>query len=132
MQPAQCRTGGRVVSLFGDSPGDTFETNFLAKGGQRNIFRQPWQKRADISLVKLTQVTERVTLKHSFDVCNPTNHPIFDIPIDNIDQNFPFSPFPVAQPPYETGTTPTLASGCSTAAPSNGFYRCPTGLGQVV
>jgi hypothetical protein len=68
-------------------PGDTFESNFLAKGGQRNIFRQPWQKRADISLVKLTQVTERVTLKYSFDVYNLTNRPSFDIPIDNIDQD---------------------------------------------
>ncbi len=29
--------------------GDTFETNFIPGGGQRNIFRQAWQKRADIS-----------------------------------------------------------------------------------
>ena len=113
-------------------PGDTFETNFLSNGGQRNIFRQPWQKRADLSFVKLTQITERITLKYSFDVYNLTNHPSFDIPIDNIDQNLAFSPFPVAQPPYGTGTTPTLASGCNTANPTNGFYFCPTGLGQVV
>ena len=26
-------------------PGDTFETNFIPGGGQRNIFRQSWQKR---------------------------------------------------------------------------------------
>ena len=44
-------------------PGDTFETNFIPSGGQRNIFRQSWQKRADISIVKLTKITERVTLK---------------------------------------------------------------------
>src|ERR1700684_4396587 len=30
-------------------PGDTFETNFIPNGGQRNIFRQSWQKRADLS-----------------------------------------------------------------------------------
>ena len=113
-------------------PGDTFETNFISGGGQRNIFRQSWQKRADLSLLKVTQLTERLTLKYSFDVYNLTNHPSFDIPIDNIDQNLAFSPFPVAQPPYGTSTIPTLASGCTGSNPQNGFYFCPTGLGQVV
>jgi hypothetical protein len=114
------------------APGDTFETNFLAGGGQRNIFRQSWQKRGDISIVKATQITERFTLRYSFDVFNLTNHPSFDIPIDNIDQNLAFSPFPVAQAPYGTSTTPTLASGCNGSNPQNGFYYCPTGLGQTV
>ncbi len=114
------------------APGDTFETNFLAGGGQRNIFRQSWQKRADISVGKATEITERMTLKYSFDVFNLTNHPSFDIPIDNIDQNLAFSPFPVAQPPYGSNTTPTLASGCNGSNPQNGFYYCPTGLGQTV
>jgi hypothetical protein len=113
-------------------PGDTFETKFLPNGGERNIFRQSWQKRADISIVKQLKLTERLDLKYSFDVFNLTNHPSFDIPIDNVDQNLAFSPFPVAQPPYGTSTTPTLASGCNTSSPSNGFYFCPTGLGQVV
>ena len=113
-------------------PGDTFETNFISNGGQRNIFRQSWQKVADISIVKQTQITERVALKYSFDVFNLTNHPSFDIPIDNVDQNLAFSETPVAQPPFGTNTTPTLASGCGTAAATNGFYFCPTGLGQVV
>jgi Carboxypeptidase regulatory-like domain/TonB dependent receptor len=113
-------------------PGDTFETNFIPNGGQRNIFRQSWQKRGDLSLVKMTQIKEGVTLRYSFDVYNLTNHPSFDIPIDNVDQNLAFSPFPVAQPPYGNSTTPTLASGCNTSSPSNGFYFCPTGLGQVV
>jgi hypothetical protein len=111
-------------------PGDTFETNF-AGGGQRNIFRQSWQKRGDVSIVKLTQITERFGLKYSFDVFNVTNHPSFDIPIDNIDQNLAFSPFPVAQPPYGNGPS-NLASNCGTNNASNGFYFCPTGLGQVV
>ncbi|MGA9630258.1 MAG: TonB-dependent receptor [Candidatus Acidiferrales bacterium] len=113
-------------------PGDTFETNFIPGGGQRNIFRQSWQKVADISIVKQTKITERFTLRYSFDVFNLTNHPSFDIPIDNIDQNLAFSETPVAQPPYGTNTTPTLASGCGTPGATNGFYFCPTGLGQVV
>jgi len=106
-------------------PGDTFETNFIPNGGQRNIFRQSWQKVGDISLVKMTQITERVSLRYSFDVFNLTNHPSFDIPIDNIDQNLTFSEQPVL------GTTP-LPTGCNTATPTDGFYFCPTGLGQVV
>ena len=74
-------------------PGDTYETNFTT--GQRNIFRQPWQKRADVSIVKSTRVTERVSAKFSFDVFNVTNTPSFDIPIDNVSQNLFFNDFPV-------------------------------------
>ncbi|MFZ0979899.1 MAG: TonB-dependent receptor, partial [Candidatus Acidiferrales bacterium] len=36
---------------------DPFETTFIT-AGQRNIFRQPWQKRADISIVKMTKVND--------------------------------------------------------------------------
>ena len=74
-------------------PGDTFETNFTT--GQRNIFRQAWQKRTDLSVVKLTQLTERVSLKFSFEVYNLTNTPSFDIPINNVSQNLQFNDFPV-------------------------------------
>jgi hypothetical protein len=73
-------------------PGDTFETNFTT--GQRNIFRQAWQKRTDLSVVKLTQLTERVSLKFSFDVFNLTNTPSFDIPINNVSQNLQFNDYP--------------------------------------
>ena len=73
--------------------GDTYETNFTT--GQRNIFRQAWQKRTDISLVKQTQITERTSLKFSFDVFNLTNTPSFDIPVDNVSQNLFFNDFPV-------------------------------------
>jgi hypothetical protein len=73
--------------------GDTYETNFTT--GQRNIFRQSWQKRTDVSVVKSTQITERVTAKFSFDVFNLTNTPSFDIPINNVSQNLFFNDFPV-------------------------------------
>ncbi len=65
---------------------DPYETNFIDPG-QRNIFRQPWQRRADISIVKMTQMTERFSLKYSFDVFNLTNTASFDIPIDDVTQN---------------------------------------------
>jgi hypothetical protein len=102
---------------------DPYETNFIANG-QRNIFRQSWQRRADISLVKMTQITERASLKYTFDVFNLTNTASFDIPIDDVSQNINFNGFPVA------GTPATLS-------PCNGnftgsLYVCPTtgsGLG---
>jgi len=74
-------------------PGDTFETTFTS--GQRNIFRQTWQKRADISLVKSTPITERVMSKFSFEVFNLTNTSSFDIPINNVSQNLFFNDFPI-------------------------------------
>jgi len=101
---------------------DPYETNFISHG-QRNIFRQSWQRRADISLVKMTQITEHSSLRYSFDVFNLTNTASFDIPIDDISQNISFNDFPVAGTP-------------STTNPCNGnftgsVYVCPTlsGLG---
>jgi hypothetical protein len=111
-------------------PGDIYETNFTS--GQRNIFRQSWQMRADLSLAKVTQVTERFSLRYSFDVYNLTNHPSFDLPIDNVSQNLGFSPFP------STVNTPNAVPSPSACAANGGnpfvsgyFYQCPTGLGQV-
>ena len=105
---------------------DPYETNFIASG-QRNIFRQPWQRRADISLVKITQITERSTLKYSFDVYNLTNTASFDIPINDVTQNPGFQGFP------QQGTPATL-SPCNSSfdqSPTGSLYVCPTlsGLG---
>jgi hypothetical protein len=100
---------------------DTFETGFTS--GQRNIFRQSWQRRADLSLFKITSITERFTLKYTFDVYNLTNTPSFDIPIDNVTQNLAFSAFPT------TGTCPSPT--ISTPGCSGSFFNAPGGLGQV-
>jgi hypothetical protein len=101
---------------------DTFETNFTT--GQRNIFRQAWQKRADASFVKMTKLTERVNMKFSLDVFNLTNTPSFDVPIDDVTQNQYYNGFPAE------GTTP-LPTGCGTKNEVGGFYNCPHGLGNV-
>jgi hypothetical protein len=78
---------------------DTFETNFT--NGQRNIFRQSWQRSANISFVKLTQLTERYSLKYTFDIFNLTNTASFDVPIDDVSQNEFYNNFPVeGQPLY--------------------------------
>jgi hypothetical protein len=111
-------------------PGDTFETTFAS--GQRNIFRQPWQNRADISIVKTTKVTERLALRYSFDVYNLTNTPSFDIPIDNVFQNSSFIQYPQEGQPGVPGTALCSATN-NTAGPSTtgNFYNCPSGLGQT-
>jgi hypothetical protein len=100
---------------------DPYETNFIAKG-ERNIFRQAWQRRADISVAKVTQLTEKFSLKYTFDVFNLTNTASFDIPIDDVSQNinfqgFPYSGQPSTIPPCDTSYT--------------ALYVCPTlsGLG---
>ena len=102
-------------------PGDFYETNFI-KSGERNIFRQSWQKRADISIVKTTKITERVSAKYSFDVFNVTNTPSFDIPVDDVTQNPFFNDFP--SPGQPATTTP-----CDTTFTA--LYQCPAGLGNV-
>jgi hypothetical protein len=101
-------------------PNDFYETNFTT--GQRNIFRQPWEKRADISVVKTTKLSEKSSLKYTFDVFNLTNTPSFDIPINEVEQNLSFDPFPVAG-------TPPKPTSCDFS--NQGFYACPTvsGLG---
>jgi len=100
---------------------DPYETDFI-EHGQRNIFRQTWQRRADISLGKTTQITESSVVRFSFDVINLTNTASFDIPIDDVSQNINFNGFPYAGQP--STTTP-----CDTSYTA--IYVCPTlsGLG---
>jgi len=91
---------------------DPYETGFTT--GQRNIFRQSFQKRADASLVKITPFGDRYTLKYTFDVYNLTNTTSFDIPGAEVSQNAGYNAFP------ESGT-PVLG----------GLYSAPSGLGIV-
>jgi hypothetical protein len=100
---------------------DPYETNFINQG-ERNIFRQAWQRRADISLVKMTQLTERTSLKFTFDVFNLTNTASFDIPIDDVSQNINFNGFPTVG---QAGAT----KPCNTDFTA--IYVCPSlsGLG---
>jgi hypothetical protein len=100
---------------------DPYETNFI-NHGQRNIFRQSWQRRADLSISKATQLTERFSLKYQMDIFNLTNTASFDIPIDDISQNINFQGFPYAG--QAGSTTP-----CNTDF--SALYVCPSlsGLG---
>jgi hypothetical protein len=103
---------------------DPFETGFTT--GQRNIFRQAFQKRADASLVKIVNLKEKYSVKYTFEVYNLTNTTSFDVPGNEVSQNQGYNAFPA------TGTTP-LPTGCtaSGAQSNSSFYNCPGGLGIV-
>lgn len=103
--------------------GDLYETNFTS--GQRNIFRQAWQRRLDLSIVKNMQIDERVSLKYSLDIFNVTNTASFDIPIDDVSQNQFYDQFPVV------GTVPTPSQCAATPGCTGSFYNVPSGLGAV-
>jgi hypothetical protein len=135
LNPGQSNVPACGVSTAGAPVCDVFESNF-GPGGQRNIFRQSFQKRGDASLVKVTKFSDRYSLKYTFDVYNLTNTSSFDVPGDNVSQNYDFN-----NGPGPVGTyTSVLPQGdvCSTNPDStipggsaNTFYTCPIGLGLV-
>jgi hypothetical protein len=97
---------------------DPFETKFIS--GERNIFRQSWQKRTDLSVVKGTKLTDRMMLKLSLDIFNLTNTTSLDVPANFIFQNSSFNGAPIE------GTQPLNLSD-----PGDSFYQAPVGLGYV-
>ena len=106
--------------------GDDFETSFV--NGERNIFRQSWQRRADATLGKSVSIHDQYSLRYTFDVYNLTNTSSFDIPQNNVNQNQSFNNVPVAV----SSTSAAIPSGCGTSsAAPGGLYNCPTNLGIV-
>ena len=104
--------------------GDDFETNFAS--GERNIFRQSWQRRVDASLEKELPIHDQWSLIYTFDVYNVTNTASFDIPQNNVNQNQAFNNEPFAV----DSTAGALPTGCGTTNPlPGGLYNCPAGLG---
>ena len=84
------------------------------------------KRRADASLVKELSIHDRYTLRYSFDVYNLTNTTSFDIPQNNVNQNYAFNNVPVAV----GSTSAALPTGCGTTNPQpGGLYNCPAGLG---
>ncbi len=71
------------VSTGGAPVCDVYETTF-GQNGQRNIFRQSFQKRADITLAKTFSIADNLSAKYTLDVFNVTNTPSFDIPNNSI------------------------------------------------
>jgi hypothetical protein len=79
-----------------------------------------------MSLVKMTSLTERYSLKYTFDVYNLTNTTSFDIPGNEVFQNQDFNTFPGVG-------TQALPTACHSDGSQDGssFYNCPAGLGYV-
>jgi hypothetical protein len=91
---ASCFTIPLVAAgTMGVPQGDVFETGFTS--GQRNIFRQSYQKRTDLSLVKGLVLHDSYNLRYTFDVFNLFNTSSFDIPSDNVSQNAGYNNAPV-------------------------------------
>jgi hypothetical protein len=75
----QLQPGQKGIPLcVGNEPCDIFENDFTP--GQRNIFRQAFQKDADVSLQKITRFTDRISARYTLDVYNVTNTTSFDVP----------------------------------------------------
>ena len=72
-------TDGIPVST-GTDPQDIYETDFAP--GQRNLFRQAFQKQLNLQLRKDFHPTERFTIRYNLSAFNVTNTTSLDIPQD--------------------------------------------------
>jgi hypothetical protein len=87
--PCDSTTDGGNAGPGGGLLCDVYETGFVS--GERNIFRQAFQKRADITVQKDVKIKERYGLRYQFEIFNVTNTPSFDVPTNNITLNPDFS-----------------------------------------
>ncbi len=78
-------------------------------------------------MVKMTNITERVNLKYTFDVYNLTNTASLDIPGNEVFQNQYYDQFP------SVGGGRASPTGCEPdgSQSNTSFYNCPSGLGYV-
>jgi hypothetical protein len=99
-----------VPACTSGEPCDVFENDFTP--GQRNIFKQSFQKDADISFQKVTRFTDRYSARYTFDVYNVTNTTSFDVP---------------------NNSATVSGSRLNAAAPPTGCLNCTTSVafGQV-
>ena len=74
----------------GTSPGakstdplDVYETDF-SPVNQRNIFRQAYQDRLDLSLRKTFKAGRKIGIEYAFNVFNVFNHASFDVPQNSV------------------------------------------------
>jgi hypothetical protein len=65
----------------GSDPQDIYETDF-APNNQRNIFRQAFQKRLDVSIRKDFKPSEKFSIRYDFNVFNVLNTTSLDVPQD--------------------------------------------------
>jgi hypothetical protein len=122
--PCDTTTAGGNAGPGGGPLCDVYETTFVP--GQRNIFRQSFQKRADMTLQKDIHATERFALRYQFQVFNITNTPSFDVPTNDMFLSPNYEE--LANPPggYANGTQaqPYASNTVSTPASPNGGATC--------
>ena len=114
--PCDTTTAGGNAGPGGGPLCDVYETTFVP--GQRNIFRQSFQRRADMTLQKDVHVTERYDLRYQFEVFNVTNTPSFDVPTNDIQLSPNYEE--LANPPggYADGTQAQPYYSTTVATPS--------------
>ena len=124
MPPCDTTTAGGNAGPGGGPLCDVYETTFVP--GQRNIFRQSFQKRADMTLQKDIHATERFALRYQFQVFNITNTPSFDVPTNDMFLSPNYEE--LANPPggYANGTQaqPYASTNVATPASPNGGATC--------
>jgi hypothetical protein len=129
--PCDTTTAGGNAGPGGGPLCDVYETNFV--GGQRNIFRQSFQKRLDMTIQKDIHFTERYNLRYQFEVFNVTNTPSFDVPTNDIQLSPNYEE--LANPPggyangtqaqpYPSNTVATPSSPRGTATCQGGSVNC--------
>lgn len=128
-------------STAGNPVSDIFETGFTT--GQRNIFRQAFQKRADLSLVKVValggvRASTPIYIKYTLNIFNVSNTPSFDIPNNNPSFGS-YNPAPI----YCAAPTNTPSDACYgvtdhgysaqyPSTPTFGFIHSTIGSGRQV
>jgi hypothetical protein len=130
--PCDTTTAGGNAGPGGGPLCDVYETTFVP--GQRNIFRQAPQKRADITLQKVIAFKERYNLNYQFEVFNITNTPSFDVPTNSLDLNPTYSELNGEEEGHQvqpaassTVKTPTGTATCSGSSPACAYelYTVP-------
>jgi hypothetical protein len=137
--PCDASTDGGNAGPGGGPLCDVYETTFVP--GQRNIFRQGPQRRADITLQKNLMFKERYGLNYQFEVFNITNTPSFDVPSNEITLNPGYSELgnrkgvptleytnghEVQPAPVSTVTTPAGANQTCSGSSTNCAYELYT------
>lgn len=119
--PCDTTTAGGNAGPGGGPLCDVYETTFVP--GQRNIFRQAPQKRADITIQKDVSIKERYNINYQFEVFNVTNTPSFDVPDNDITLNPDFSELTSPPGGFANGTQVQPSPSSSVSTP-NGTASC--------
>jgi len=104
-------------------PCDYFETDFTP--GQRNIFRQSFQKDANLELNKTLAIKERFNILYSFDVFNVTNTPSFDNPSNSASVGKKYVNG-TGTSPYSANGQVVSTAGQETTVTQPALYKMPT------